>query len=237
MAAMGVLGHRGSPDPAAGVRENTLESFTRARRLGADGVELDVRSTADGAMAVHHDPVIPGAGTICELPADGLPAFVPLLGTALEACAGMTVNIELKDLPGEPGFDPAERLAVGVADLVRARGRSASVVVSSFWPDALAAVGRAAPEVSTGLLLAGWFDPADAVAAAVRLGCRALHPHVDLVGPGLVDDAHRAGLSVATWTVNDRDRLEGVREAGIDTVITDDVVLALAVRATGRPGV
>jgi glycerophosphoryl diester phosphodiesterase len=71
----------------------------------------------------------------------------------------------------------------------------------------------------------------------VRLGCHALHPHVDLVGPGLVDDAHRAGLSVATWTVNDRDRLEGVRDAGIDTVITDDVVLALAVRATGRPGV
>jgi glycerophosphoryl diester phosphodiesterase len=236
MAAMAVLGHRGSPDPAAGVGENTLGAFTRARRLGADGIELDVRSTADGAMAVHHDPVIPGVGTICELPADGLPASVPLLAAALDACDGMTVNIEIKDLPGEPGFDSVERLAVGVADLVRASGRSASVVVSSFWPDALAAVRRAAPEVSTGLLLASWFDPADAVAAAVRLGCRALHPHVDLVGPGLVDDAHRAGLSVAVWTVNDRDRLEGVRDAGIDTVITDDVVLALAVQATGRRG-
>jgi glycerophosphoryl diester phosphodiesterase len=229
---MAILGHRGSPDPASGVGENTLEAFTRARRLGADGVELDVRLTSDGAMAIHHDPVIPSIGAIAELTAAQLPASVPLLPAALEACEGMTVNVEIKNLPGEPGFDPRESLATEVANLVASTGRTGSVVVSSFWPDTLSAVAEAGPDIRTGLLAAGWLDPADAVGLAVGRGCRALHPHVDLVSPALVDQAHRAGLSVAAWTVNDQDQLERAMAVGVDTVITDDVTFALATRGT-----
>ena len=47
--------------------ENSLDAFAEARRLGADGVELDVRVTKDGALAVHHDAEIPGVGVIHEL--------------------------------------------------------------------------------------------------------------------------------------------------------------------------
>jgi len=35
--------------------ENTVEAFVAAGALGADGVELDVHRTADGALVVHHD--------------------------------------------------------------------------------------------------------------------------------------------------------------------------------------
>ena len=63
MTVTAVQAHRGSPDPAGGIGENTLEAFLRALRLGADGVELDVRRTADGALAVHHDADIVGART------------------------------------------------------------------------------------------------------------------------------------------------------------------------------
>ena len=59
-----VFAHRGCTE---GFVENTLEAFAEARRLGADGVELDVRLTADGALAVHHDAGIPGIGTIDQL--------------------------------------------------------------------------------------------------------------------------------------------------------------------------
>ena len=47
--SVAVHAHRGSPDPAAGIAENTVEAFLRAGRLGADGVELDVRLAAAGA--------------------------------------------------------------------------------------------------------------------------------------------------------------------------------------------
>ncbi len=228
MAPIAVQGHRGSPDPANGVLENTLQAFIRARRLGADGIELDVRLTADGAMAVHHDPLIPGFGAICEMTVTELPAAVPVLSAALEVSEGLIVNIEIKNLPGEPGFDPEERLAKRVADLVVSAGRTTSVVVSSFWPDTVAAVRHAQPEIRTALLLASWFDPSEGVGAAVSRGCAALHPYVDLVSRSLVDQAHGAGLSVAAWTVNDRNQLERMSASGVDTVITDDVPFALA---------
>ena len=74
MTTMAVHAHRGSPDPVAGIRENTLAAFARARRLGADGVELDVRLTRDGALAVHHDPVVPGVGAVADLARAELPS-------------------------------------------------------------------------------------------------------------------------------------------------------------------
>jgi glycerophosphoryl diester phosphodiesterase len=236
MGSIAILAHRGSPDRAGGIPENTLAAFDRARRLGADGVELDVRLTSDGGLAVHHDPVVPGVGAIADLNVAELPASVPLLAGALESCAGLEVNIEIKNLPGEPGFDPTDRVAIEVVELVVSTGRVAEVVISSFWPDTLGAVRTVHPGIATGLLLSSWFDPVAGIALAVERGCTALHPHVDLAGPAVVDRAHAAGLSVAAWTVNDPSQLAVAGAAGVDTVITDDVVLAALTLRPDRPG-
>ena len=56
-----VIGHRGA---SRAERENTLEAFHAAVAQGADGVELDVRRTADGALAVHHDAHLPDGRAI-----------------------------------------------------------------------------------------------------------------------------------------------------------------------------
>jgi glycerophosphoryl diester phosphodiesterase len=222
----GVQAHRGSPDPASGVRENTLEAFARARALGADGVELDVRLTADGGLAVHHDPVIAGVGVIHELTTAELPAHVPLLAQALDVCDGLVVNIEIKNLPTEPAFDPTERCTGGVVDLVAAIGSGDSVIISSFWSGALGAVRSAGSPLRTGLLVLPSFDVPTAIAAAVDLGCSAVHLPVGLVTAASVEAAHAAGLSVAVWTVVDERDLAVALAAGADTVVTDDVAMA-----------
>ncbi|MGZ6803622.1 MAG: glycerophosphodiester phosphodiesterase, partial [Nocardioidaceae bacterium] len=49
-----ILGHRGAVDLSA--PENTVASVERALVQGADGVEVDVRLTADGEVVCHHDP-------------------------------------------------------------------------------------------------------------------------------------------------------------------------------------
>src|SRR5450432_3564900 len=100
-----LLAHRGGAGPW---RENTLEAFAAALRLGADGVELDVRRTSDGTLVVHHDAEIAGVGAIHALPARALPPWVPRLEDALGRCAGAIVNVEIKNAPVEPGFDPGE---------------------------------------------------------------------------------------------------------------------------------
>jgi len=239
-----VLAHRGGAGPW---RENTLEAFAAALRAGADGVELDVRRGADGVLVVHHDAEIPGSGLVHELRSHELPDWVPTLETALAACTGAVVNVEIKNLPTDPGYDPADQVALDLAAvLVRGAGAAgpwpAHVVVSSFWPDTLAAVGTAyrraddgarprRPEddpAPLGLLVHPALDALDALDTAQRLGCGALHPHHSQVSAGLVDEAHALGLAVVTWTVNSPADLDSVVEAGVDVVITDSVVDTLA---------
>jgi glycerophosphoryl diester phosphodiesterase len=70
-----VYAHRGAH---LNTRENTLDAFREARALGVAGVELDVRGTADGALVVHHDPVVEQM-VIAHTPAGDLPGFVPHL--------------------------------------------------------------------------------------------------------------------------------------------------------------
>ena len=223
-----VQAHRGSPDPSQGIAENTLEAFARSRQLGADGIELDVRLTADGALAVHHDATIPGVGEVADQQVQHLPDRVPLLAEVLGAMADLIINIEVKNLATEPSYDPDEAAARAVANAIGEAELGAGTVVSSFWPPSLDAVLAVDPSLNCGLLVAEWADPSASLALALDVGCRALHLHRSLATPALVADVHAAGLAVAAWTVNQRDDFVAMVACGVDTVITDDVPLALA---------
>src|ERR1700684_4013299 len=124
-----VFAHRGCTE---GFTENTIEAFAEARRLGADGVELDVRLTADGALAIHHNAEIPGLGAIADLEVAELPAHVPLLGDVLAVCDGMGVNVEIKNAPQDPGWDAGEAVAALTAAAIEEAGWTSRVLVSSF---------------------------------------------------------------------------------------------------------
>ena len=104
-----VIAHRGA---SAAAPENTVEAFRLARTLGADWVELDARRTADGRVIVHHDAVLPDGRVIVELDRADLPPSVCDLSDALDACHGMSVNIEIKNWPADPDFDEDEFLSV-----------------------------------------------------------------------------------------------------------------------------
>jgi len=221
-----LLAHRGGTGPW---RENTLEALAGALQLGADGVELDVRRTSDGRLVVVHDAEIPGTGAVHDRRADELPAWVPGLDEALETCAGAIVNVEVKNAPVEPGFDPPETVAAEVVAALAAAGPGrgpAHVLVSSFWPANLAAVRQAGPEVATGLLVHPSFDAVTAAGQADALGCAALNPFHAQVTADLVDLVHGLGLSLVVWTVNEAEDLLAMDGAGVDVVITDLVTEA-----------
>ena len=215
-------------------RENTVEAFLAARRLGADGVELDVRRTGDGAVVVHHDSTVPGGEAIASLAAVELPEWVPSLEAAVEACAGMALDVELKDLPGEPGHDPSEPLAVAVARFVAGRELRSTTVVSSFSLTAIEAVRVAEPDVVTAWLTPAGLDQLAALQVAAQRGCAALHPRHEAVTRELVDAAHRLGLAVTAWTVDDPERIRWLAQTGADAVITN--VPDVARQALGGKG-
>jgi len=227
-----VLAHRGGSGPW---RENTLEAFSGALAAGADGVELDVRRCLAGGLVVHHDPEVEGAGSLHLRTPDELPAWVPTLEEALAACAGALVDVEVKNLPTDPGYDPSGQVEREVAELLApalggGRGEvPAGVVVSSFWPESLAAlrdrdVGRGSGgAVPLGLLVHPALDPVAALDVAAGLGCVAFHPHHSRADRDLVARAHDRGMAVVVWTVNTPAELAAVVGAGADVVVTDRV--------------
>lgn len=219
-----IFAHRGA---SATKRENTLEAFAEAGRLGADGVELDVRRGAAGALVVHHDPDVPGLGPIAALEVADLPPEVPLLEGALIACGPLAVNIEVKNLPNEADFDPRETVAAAVAGLVTELKLTSRVIVSSFNLAAIDAVRRAEPEVATGWLTVSGYDQYRALATAAERGHAALHPHHLAVTPQLVAAAHDLGLALNTWTVDDPARMVELAGWDVDTLITNVVDIAV----------
>ena len=223
-----VYAHRGCTE---GFAENTLDAFAEARRLGADGVELDVRLTADGALAIHHDAVIDGVGVIAELEVGDLPAHVPLLADVLAVCDGMVVNVEIKNAPHDPGWDPTEAVASLVASSIEAAGWTERVIVSSFQPATLRAVQVADGRLALGALWGWGVEAGPALEEAAGAGFLAVHPFVTSVDAGLVERAHAAGLAVNAWTVNAVEDLRAMVAMGVDAVITDQLGAALAVVA------
>jgi glycerophosphoryl diester phosphodiesterase len=154
---------------------------------------------------------------------------VPLLADVLAVCDGMTVNVEIKNAPADPGWDPAELVAAVTAETVEAAGWTERVIVSSFQPATLHAVQAADERLALGALWGFGADPERGLEAAAAAGFRAVHPFVLAVTPELVGRAHALGLAVNTWTVNGPDQLRSMVQLGVDTVITDVLSQALAI--------
>lgn len=228
-----VLAHRGDHTRA---RENTCAAIEAARAAGADGVELDVRRSADGELFVHHDPAAEGVGVLGHRGADEIRAVLPWLPTlreALETASGMRlVNLELKNLPEEPDFDPREGTVEPVLALVGELGLVDSVVLSSFL---LSTLERARD--LDGAFATAWLTPPvlgvrRAARAAAAHGCRGIHPHHHALArdpEDAIGRVHELGLAVRAWTVDDEHTLRRLSAAGVDALITDRPASAVAV--------
>jgi glycerophosphoryl diester phosphodiesterase len=230
-----VIGHKG----AAGLApENSVAAFTAAREVGADGVELDVRRLADGALAVHHDPTLDDGRRLLDLATGELPDEIVTLPAVLDACEGLTlVNVEIKNWPLDSDFDESLGIVDSVVGALAARSAAERerYVVSCFHLPTVDRARELAPDLVTAWLVAvvGPDDGAQLIAEALDHGHRALHPHHALVTPALVERAHDEELAVNAWTCNEPDRIRWLAdEAGVDGIVTD--VPDVALTALGR---
>ncbi|MGZ6962730.1 MAG: glycerophosphodiester phosphodiesterase [Acidimicrobiia bacterium] len=231
-----VLGPRGASRDAV---ENPHGAFAEARDQGADGVELDVHRSADGALVVHHDAAVDGFGILAEHALGEIRAAVPSIPTldeVFDCCAGMLVNVEVKNAPPDADFDPEERCAAAVVELVAARDLYDSVLVSSFHLPSIDRVHALDPDVPTGYLVVVDPLPLPALEIAHEHGHRALHPHLAALGEAFAADAvaraRELGIALNVWTVNDPAEIIRLASLGVDGIITDTPRIAR--QALGR---
>ena len=210
-----VFAHRGFSQNA---RENTIRAFELAQEAGVDGIELDIWQSGDGRLVVHHDPCVEGI-PIQKVEASELPDFVPTLPAALDACASLRVNIEIKSSDEEP--EAALELAEVLIDTLTCRSEPLERwLVSSFNHEVVDAFSESVPEIPTALLF--WEMPwMNAVQRAVERGHQAIHPHESVVDKKLVEVAKEHQLQVHAWTVNDLERANQLAVLNVDGLITD----------------
>jgi len=162
---------------------------------------------------------------------------VPTLDETLSALSGRTlVDIEIKNIPGEPDFDPeGEPTVVAVLAALERTGFSGPVLLTSFNPFSLARARVLTPGVATGLL------SAPSVEAAVALGYAHSEGHAWLLpyktnalsaGAAFIQEAHRVGMRIGTWLTDDAAEASALFTLGVDAVATNDP----AALAGTRPG-
>ena len=219
-----IIAHRGA---SRAKPENTVDAFVAARTLGADAVELDVRLTADGSLVVHHDPALSSGRPITDLPRSMLPLDVPGLNEALDACAGMWVNIEIKNDPNEPDFDPTDRIAdLVVRSLVR-RGEPERWLISSFRLQTVNRCRLVEPAIATAWLCVE--PPAGTPELMAARGHRAVHPSHSTVDRAFIEECHGLGVSVNVWTCDDPEIMRRLASWGVDGIITNVPDVAVGV--------
>ena len=226
------LAHRGDHSRAP---ENTLAAFAAAlERPDCDGVELDVRASADGVAVVLHDatlarvqgrPELAGALTAAQLGALG----VPTLAAALSACGSAPfLDVELKEDLGMIALDPL-LAARGLPD-----GSLARAVVSAFEPESLATVRRLAPAVAC------WLNAEDlepvTLDLAVALGCRGISVEWRAINARTAGAVARAGLDLAAFTFTDRRTLARLERLGVRAACVEGAALSGGARQdAGKP--
>jgi len=209
-------------------RENTVEAFRGAVDLGVDGVELDVRRTADGHLVVHHDATIDGVA-VSEMAYFDLPDYVPTFEEAMKACRGIGVNVEIKNIrhASEPSYDESGDFARHVLEDLYRLEVATSSLISCFDVATCATVRSLDPAVGVGWLLNWSVEMAGAMQRAKDLGLTGVHPRFERVDEEVVAKANEMDLELNVWTVNDPRDIEAMRALGVNSIITDDPATAM----------
>jgi glycerophosphoryl diester phosphodiesterase len=226
-----VFAHRGGSKLGP---ENTIVAFDRGLAIGADGLELDVHLSRDGVVVVHHDRVLGrtnrGSGPVRGRTAAELAAFdVPTLREVLDRYPATRLIIELK----ESGAD----LARAVLDEVRRAGAANRVCLGSFSLRALRAARAIDPAIASSAALlearlalyCSWVNVSTVPRPYSVFQVPEVSGGTRVVSPRFVRLAHKAGIAVQVWTVDDPGDMRRLLEWGVDGIISDRPDVAVEV--------
>lgn len=220
-----IIAHRGG-GPAH--PENTLEALQAGLALGADMVEIDCKLSRDGVVVVVHDSTLKRVWGLRRAVADMEWAEVAAVRRGryrvprLEEVLSAVPAALMVDIPGPAVAEACAVVARRASSLERClfAGHTGGLVhLRHGHPDARVALSWERRRLPSASLLAS-------------LRPEYFNPHWRLATRSLVARMHDSGLAVSAWTVNQRWAMRRVLAAGVDAVITDNV-LRLAAQLGG----
>ncbi len=240
-----VIAHRGASGTAP---ENTRVAFEKAVEEGADILEMDVHATRDGHIVVMHDPAVcrttSGSGPIPALtlkelktldaghrftpdegetfPYRGKGITVPTLREVIELFPAVPFNIEVKE--NETDNERA------VADLLAEMGHAEITLLAAegdIMMERIRPVADGFPTNFCGSEALEFFQRAnqddwdDYTPPGSALQIPEEYGGVPLLEPDLIESAHRLGVEVHIWTINEEADMRRLLEMGVDGIMTD----------------
>jgi glycerophosphoryl diester phosphodiesterase len=239
-----LIAHRGG---GSSIRpENTLDAFIAATALGVHYLELDIHATRDGVIVVAHDPDLRRNcgrdGLIAALDAKELAAAdagftftvdgktfpfrgrglrIPTLAEVFAACPQQRYIVEVKQT--------APSVVPGMLAVIDRFGMARRILIASEHQAPLDELRALRPELPTsfsGYEIAGFVaamnsamsdyrPPAPALQVPPRFGT------VELATPAMVAAAHRVGIELHVWTINQEPEMRAMLAMGVDGILTD----------------
>ncbi len=235
-----IFAHRGY---SAKYPENSMLAFQKAFEAGADGIELDVHLSKDRELVIIHDETINrttnNRGRVQDFTASELKTMhrkrlpfqkhkepIPMLPELLDWFQGtkLLLNIELKT--DQYWYSEIEEKVLA---LIRQYQIVDRVIISSFNHDSIAKMYALDADVEVAPLFnERLYEPWN---YARTLGATAIHPRRNLVTSELIERSQSAGIAVRPYTVNRKQLLQFLFENECAAVITNEVALAVELRA------
>lgn len=251
-----IIAHRGA---SAVAPENTIAAFTEALRVGAEGIEMDIRLAADGVPVVIHDPNLKRTagkeGKVRRMPSCDLVQCD--VGSRFRASrrrdeerqyAGERIpSLEevlqrLKDYPGliylelKCRENELQRLTKSVCSLVADSDLRSQVIIKSFRLTVVPLVKSFCPQIKTAALFAPKISnilrkDRYLVNLAAEIGADEISIYHALASRKLIKRANRRNLPVTIWTTDSARVLRRAINRGISGVITNDPEMMIAKRS------
>ena len=228
-----IIGHRGVAGHAP---ENTLASIRETAAMGLAWVEFDVMMTKDGELVLIHDETLDrttdGHGRVPEMPLAALKQLdtgawfdtrfqgerIPTLAETADLLVelGLAANIEIK-----PARGYARETGQAVGAFLRDEWPPGLIapIISSFWTEALEAVGEVAPGFPRGFLVGR--IPSNWTEELERLGCALLHCSQRHLRRSQAEAVLASGYRLLSYTVNDGAKARALWDWGVEAVFSD----------------